>query len=52
METNEILVLAFAAGVSAFYALMVFLSSRRRRAGARPARPRGGATPTSAASQG
>lgn len=31
MDQNEILVMALAAGVSGFYALMVFLSSRRRR---------------------
>lgn len=32
MDPNEILVLAFAAGASGFYAIMVFLTSRRRKA--------------------
>ena len=57
MDANEILVLALAAGVSGFYALMVFLSSRRRRPGdsggrVRPGRSGGTQPPPSSASPG
>jgi len=57
MDANETLVLALAAGVSGFYALMVFLSSRRRRAGdsagrVRPVRSGGAQPPPSSASRG
>ncbi|MGD9740728.1 MAG: hypothetical protein AB7O56_03630 [Bauldia sp.] len=31
MDTNEILVMAIAAGVCGFYAVMVFLSQRRKK---------------------
>jgi len=37
MDQNEMIVMALAAGVSAFYALMVLLSSRRRGQKSQPA---------------